>query len=369
FYGIGGVGGPIFTANDPNNPVYSSGLASRNGRIIVPELGSNSGAIMIDTQGNVINDFPPGGPLGVSGFSGLSITADGAIGYRGDFGFNERRLVIDEFDGSNQRVQTLVASTADPDYSFIFTPVLNDARQFGLKVFDGSSNQLVVRFDPGGGVTTIADGTPSGPFNAFANGVSMSQDGRLAYYGRLRSTNQYALYANNGTDEIRIAQPGDLDIISSDFINFGPAINSSGWTAFRARDGVSTALYVGDGQDIVKLVEVDQLMPTDLGDLPAGFDFGGFTGIQVMNGPISINDDGQIGFSMFFRNGTIGVFTATPSPACPADLNGDGVVDADDFFLFLQLFANGDPRADINNDGVIDADDFFAYLGLFAAGC
>ncbi|MCC5787333.1 MAG: hypothetical protein JJU33_11605 [Phycisphaerales bacterium] len=54
---------------------------------------------------------------------------------------------------------------------------------------------------------------------------------------------------------------------------------------------------------------------------------------------------------------------------CPADLNGDGVVDADDFFLFLQLFAQGDPRADFNNDGVIDADDFFEYLGAFAAGC
>ncbi|MCC5786473.1 MAG: hypothetical protein JJU33_07220 [Phycisphaerales bacterium] len=57
------------------------------------------------------------------------------------------------------------------------------------------------------------------------------------------------------------------------------------------------------------------------------------------------------------------------APACPPDLNGDGVVDADDFFLFLQLFADGDPRADFNNDGVIDADDFFAFLAAFAAGC
>ncbi len=55
--------------------------------------------------------------------------------------------------------------------------------------------------------------------------------------------------------------------------------------------------------------------------------------------------------------------------ACPPDLNGDGVVDADDFFLFLSLFAAGDPRADFNNDGVIDADDFFAFLSAFAAGC
>ena len=56
-------------------------------------------------------------------------------------------------------------------------------------------------------------------------------------------------------------------------------------------------------------------------------------------------------------------------PTCTADINGDGVVDADDFFDFLGLFADGDTAADINGDGVIDADDFFDYLGLFAAGC
>ncbi|MCC5787625.1 MAG: trypsin-like peptidase domain-containing protein, partial [Phycisphaerales bacterium] len=56
-------------------------------------------------------------------------------------------------------------------------------------------------------------------------------------------------------------------------------------------------------------------------------------------------------------------------PTCPPDMNGDGVVDADDFFLFLSFFASGDPRADFNNDGVIDADDFFAFLSAFAAGC
>ncbi|TVS04352.1 MAG: hypothetical protein EA423_07750, partial [Phycisphaerales bacterium] len=56
-------------------------------------------------------------------------------------------------------------------------------------------------------------------------------------------------------------------------------------------------------------------------------------------------------------------------PGCRPDLNGDGVVDADDFFLFLTLFAAGDLRADFNNDGVIDADDFFIFLNEFAQGC
>ena len=69
------------------------------------------------------------------------------------------------------------------------------------------------------------------------------------------------------------------------------------------------------------------------------------------------------------RGNAFARISTDPAPTCPADLNNDGVVDADDFFLFLSLFAAGDPRADINNDGVIDADDFFAYLTLFAQGC
>ena len=54
---------------------------------------------------------------------------------------------------------------------------------------------------------------------------------------------------------------------------------------------------------------------------------------------------------------------------CPADTNTDGVVDADDFFGFLALFAAADPAADFNADGVIDADDFFAFLAAFADRC
>lgn len=68
-------------------------------------------------------------------------------------------------------------------------------------------------------------------------------------------------------------------------------------------------------------------------------------------------------------------------PRCPADITGsatlghpdfgkpNGIVDADDFFVFLYLFATAHPAADMNNDGVIDADDFFLFLNLFAQGC
>ncbi len=54
---------------------------------------------------------------------------------------------------------------------------------------------------------------------------------------------------------------------------------------------------------------------------------------------------------------------------CLADLNADGELDAEDFFLFLDLFAEDDPSVDLNGDGTIDSEDFFAYLDLFVHGC
>jgi len=68
-------------------------------------------------------------------------------------------------------------------------------------------------------------------------------------------------------------------------------------------------------------------------------------------------------------------------PSCPADLAGapgggpDGVLDANDFFFYLDLFSQGDLDADLAGDpdggpdGIIDANDFFEYLSRFADGC
>ncbi len=58
------------------------------------------------------------------------------------------------------------------------------------------------------------------------------------------------------------------------------------------------------------------------------------------------------------------------SGGCPGDLDGDDDVDADDFFDYLDAFANGGQGVcDIDGDGDCDADDFFGYLDLFAQGC
>lgn len=54
---------------------------------------------------------------------------------------------------------------------------------------------------------------------------------------------------------------------------------------------------------------------------------------------------------------------------CAADFDGNGVVDSDDFFAFVNAYLAGDGSADINGDGTLDSDDFFDYLNVYFTGC
>ena len=54
----------------------------------------------------------------------------------------------------------------------------------------------------------------------------------------------------------------------------------------------------------------------------------------------------------------------SPPPLCPADLNGDGVVDAADLAMLLGSWGPcRDCPADLNGDGVVNAADLALLLG------
>jgi len=366
FYGSGGSGGLIHTVNDVD-PVYSSSLAVRNGRIALSFLLSPSqNAAIRDTSGALLHSFPIGGSEGVSGASSISLTADGAIGYRGDFGSADKNI-FDEYI-AGVRTQTQIANTYDGSYSFLFSPRVNDARQMAGKVFPQAGGQAVIRWESDGTPTTIV--STAATYNSFVNSTALAQNGLVAYSGRRSADSIWQIAYSDGLAETVVAQGGQMGINNSSIANFPPVVNSDGWVAMRPSDAVSTALYVGDGASLRKLVEYGQLIDTDLGPLALGFDFGGGTGKQVMNGNIAINDAGQVAFAAFLTNGTIGVFVATPEEdECLPDFAPDGTLDFFDVLAFLEAFTNAQPSADINVDSAFDFFDVLAFLDAFAQGC
>ncbi len=67
--------------------------------------------------------------------------------------------------------------------------------------------------------------------------------------------------------------------------------------------------------------------------------------------------------------GSAYAFDAAGSCDCPADINGDGMVDTRDVLAFLALWAEGDCRADFDHDGSVNTRDVLVFLNAFAAGC
>lgn len=54
---------------------------------------------------------------------------------------------------------------------------------------------------------------------------------------------------------------------------------------------------------------------------------------------------------------------------CPADFNGDGANNTNDFFEFVTAFLDYDHLADTNRDGFINTQDFFDFIVAYFAGC
>lgn len=55
--------------------------------------------------------------------------------------------------------------------------------------------------------------------------------------------------------------------------------------------------------------------------------------------------------------------------ACPADLNGDGILDNADLHGYVQRFMLADSRADVNGDDILDGADIAAFVESYLEGC
>ncbi len=112
---------------------------------------------------------------------------------------------------------------------------------------------------------------------------------------------------------------------------------------------------------------------TNVGTFPAPpngeWRFGGLPHAGIIDLEVKVIPGGyELWMSCISRG--LAVLSVT-SPACPADFNQDGVLNADDLGDFITGYFNtpSDPATDFNADGVINADDLGDFITAYFNGC
>jgi hypothetical protein len=83
--------------------------------------------------------------------------------------------------------------------------------------------------------------------------------------------------------------------------------------------------------------------------------------------PIEDADGNVLG--TVFVTGSATIVACGSLPSCPADINGDGMLNFFDVSGFLSLFGAMDAQSDFNEDGMFNFFDVSAFLASYSAGC
>ncbi|MEZ6318681.1 MAG: GC-type dockerin domain-anchored protein [Phycisphaerales bacterium] len=258
----------------------------------------------------------------------------------------------------------------------------------------GSLNDTAIVGVTSGAVTSIlreggqAPGMGAGVSVAFLE-IYVHPSGHVAFVGVLEgagitAADDAVLYAGDGTTFAPVAREGDpAPGIPSALLGTylqGVRVNAAGQAAFVAGltgPGVTSsnnqALYLTDGAGNTELIartgdpfDVDDTAGTDL-RTPISIQFTVSSDTHHLRS--SLGDGGDVVFTLFFSDGSMGVFGASLGSACPADVNGDGVLNLDDVNVFAAAFVGGNLIADVDGNGVLNLDDVNVFAASFIAGC
>jgi len=270
--GSDGVGGIVQTHQAPAEFISDRAGINGDGKIVYYTHGDAYRLWIYDPVAGVsapVNTLP----LTPSSFNGQTIDDDGVVGYRAGLPGGSGLAST----GAGSSVLHIVDNGIDPGspYSYIYTPSMNASRRIAAKVSVGPPGNFTkdeIRvFDTTGAYETLAvdvDTDPSSPFVAFDNSVSLNVIGEVAVVVRLAAGNQRAVYRLTPTGTgVKATQIARVDpsgpILELDA--FSPVINDQGLVAFRARDAQGQAIYVGDGETLLRVAGKGDRVQTDLG--------------------------------------------------------------------------------------------------------
>jgi len=372
WFGQAAEGEIVYTS--PAGAFVSDADMNGDGYTVFPQTFSSLNGVYFYDAMSDSSGFRTNAPLGASSWGSPQVNDNNIVAYRAGFGGGgQAYFSIDENDDGAIHAANQNADGSSP-YTFLFTPSLNNQRQIAGKVRltgSGSPDQIRI-FDADGSSTLIAETSTldeDSPFSGFDNSVSLTDTGWVAFTAT-RVAGGRGVYLSDGNETIEIATVDHPDINSIEF--FPPSANNNGLVAFRARDGENLyAIFVGDGENLVRVIGQFDPVHTDLGK----GQIAQHDSSPTFGGGVAINDNGDVGFNATLApidNTQIewgsGVYIAYADvdEGIPGDLNEDGVVDGADLLILLSNWGEcGDPDdcpADLDDNGAVDGADLLLLL-------
>lgn len=234
-------------------------------------------------------------PVIPNSYGSPDINSAGALGYQANF--SSGRAIASTL-GANTVLHAAESGVSPGSpYTFIYTPSFDDQRRIAVKVAtspDQTTNHEIRLFAADGSSQRILANQatdPASPYTRFDNGLAVSANGTVAVIGTRAVDNRRVVVRSDGvtTTEIAAVDPAGT-IRELDF--FAPSVNDDGLVAFRARDAMGQAIYVGDGSELVRVVGQSSAVATDLGPGEVGQN----DASPIFAGKPDINARGDVAF-------------------------------------------------------------------------
>lgn len=226
-------------------------------------------------------------PIGSDYWTGAEVNASDQVGFRASFSGDHAWV---SYDGEVNPPFHALEQTLEPTspYWFLYTPSLNDQRVIAGKTSLAANHAAdqIIRCTEVADCTVLAedqDANSASAFTNFGNSVSLTDNDWVAFTAGLDGGGE-GVFLTDGATITTIATTDMAEISAIDF--FAPSANTSGQVAFRAFDGAGLrAIFVGDGDQLTRIITEHDLVPTDLGEgrIDQNDDSPTFAGSPIIN--------------------------------------------------------------------------------------
>jgi hypothetical protein len=219
----------------------------------------------------------------------------GDIGFQASF--SSGRAYAARIGGTTELYAGDAGIIPDSPWTYLYTPSFNASGVIAAKVATSADQFTAVEIrafsSDGSSQRLLANQATdaSSPYSKFDNSLAFAGNGTIAVIATRAADNRRVVLRSDGTTTTEIAEVDPAGTIL-ELDSFAPAINEAGWVAFRARDANGQAIYLGDGDTLLRVVGNGDVVDTDLGVAQLGQ----HDSSPVFAGRPAINTHGDIAF-------------------------------------------------------------------------